>query len=58
LSGHCENPARVVAFNTAERWSKVSEDIARVIMRRLGLAGDALLSSLEAFVDQHLGPDR
>jgi hypothetical protein len=27
-------------------------------MRRLGLAGDELPSSLEAFVDQHLGPDR
>ena len=59
MTGQYENPARVVAFNTAERWSKdVSEDIAREIMRRVGLAGDALPSSLEAFVDQHLGPDR
>ena len=32
--------------------------IAREIMRRVGLAGDALPSSLEAFVDSHLGPDR
>jgi hypothetical protein len=32
--------------------------IAREIMRRVGLAGDALPSSLEAFVDQPLGPDR
>jgi hypothetical protein len=31
---------------------------AREIMRRVGLAGDELPSSLEAFVDQHLGPDR
>ncbi len=54
ISGQYDNPARVVAFNTAERWSKdVSEDIAREIMRRVGLAGDALPSSLEAFVDSH-----
>jgi hypothetical protein len=39
-------------------WSKdVSEDIAREIMRRFGLAGDELPSSLEAFVDEHLSPD-
>jgi hypothetical protein len=59
MSGQYDNPARVVAFNTAERWSKdVSEDIAREIMRRVSVAGDALPSSLEAFVEGHLGPDR
>jgi len=30
---------------------------SREIMRRVGLAGDALPSSLEAVVDGHLGPD-
>jgi hypothetical protein len=30
----------------------------REIMRRLGLAGNELPSSLEGFVEQHLGPDR
>jgi hypothetical protein len=45
--------------NNADRWSEdVSEDIAREIMRRLGLAGDELPTSLEAFVDSHLGSDR
>ena len=59
LSGQYGNPVRVVAFNTAERWAEdISEDVAREIMRRLGLAGDALPSSLEAFMDRHLGPDR
>jgi hypothetical protein len=59
ISGQYDNPVHVIAFNSAERWSEdVSEDIAREIMRRLGLAGDGLPSSLEAFVDSHLGPDR
>jgi hypothetical protein len=59
MSGQYDNPARVVAFNTAERWAKdVSEDVAREIMRRAGLAGDELPPSLEDFVEQHLGPER
>ena len=59
ISGQYDNPVRIVAFNTAEGWSEdASEDIAREIMRRLGLAGDELPFSLEAFVDSHLGPDR
>jgi len=59
MSGQYDNPLRVVAFNTAERWSEdVSRDIAREIMRRVGLAGEALPASLEGFVDSHLGPDR
>jgi hypothetical protein len=49
------NPVRVVAFNTAERWA---EDIAQEIMRRFDFDGDALPSSLEPFVETHLGPDR
>jgi hypothetical protein len=53
------NPVRVVAFNTAERWAEdASEDIAREIMRRLDLAGDELPSALEEFVERHLGPER
>jgi hypothetical protein len=48
-----------VAFNTSEHWSEdASEDVAREIMRRLDLAGGALPSSLAAFVDSHVGPDR
>jgi hypothetical protein len=60
ISGQYDNPVRVVAFNTAEHWAEDAseEDIAREIVRRLGLAGYELPSSLEAFVDQHLGPDR
>jgi hypothetical protein len=50
---------RVVAFNSVDHWSEdASEDIAREILRRLDLAGDALPSSITVFVDSHLGPDR
>jgi len=59
MSGQFNNPVRVVAFNTAERWAEdASEDIAREIMRRLDLAGEELPSSLEAFAERHLGPER
>ena len=59
ISGQYGNPVRVVAFNTAEHWAEdASEDVAREIMRRLDLAGDELPSSLEAFVERHLGPER
>ena len=59
MSGQYNDPLCVVAFNTVERWGEdVSQDIAREIVRRVDLAGDELPSSLEAFVDRHLGPDR
>jgi hypothetical protein len=59
MTGQYRNPVRVVAFNIAQHWAEdASEDIAREIMRRLDLAGDELPSLLEAFVEQHLGPDR
>jgi hypothetical protein len=58
-SGQYSDPVRVVAFNTAEQWAEdASEDVAREIIRRLDLAGDALPSSIAAFVDRNLGPDR
>ena len=59
MSGQYNDPVRVVAFNISEHWSEdASEDVAREIMRRLDLAGAALPSSLAAFVDSHVGPDR
>jgi hypothetical protein len=59
MSGQYSDPVRVVAFNAAEHWAgDASEDVAREIMCRLDLAGDALPSSIAAFVDSHLGPDR
>ncbi len=38
LSGQYNNPIRVVAFNTEERWSEdVSEDVAHELRRRCDL---------------------
>ena len=38
LTGQYSNPIRVVAFNTAERWSEdVSEDVAHELRRRCDL---------------------
>ncbi|SRR6266478_781086 len=59
MSGQYSDPVRVIAFNTAEQWSEdTSEDVAREILRRLDLAGNEPPSSIQAFVDSHLGPDR
>jgi hypothetical protein len=59
MSGQYSDPVRVVAFNVAEGWSAdASEDVAREILRRTDLAGHELPSSIQAFVDSHLGPDR
>jgi len=59
MSCQYSDPVRVVSFNISEHWSEdASEDVALEIMRRLDLAGGALPSSLAAFVDSHVGPDR
>jgi len=59
MSGQYNDPVSVIAFNTAERWAEdASEDTAYEIMRRIDLAGDVLPSSLEGFVERHLGPNR
>ena len=59
MSGQYSDPVRVVAFNTAKGWSAdASEDVAREILRRADLAGQELPSSIAAFVDRHLGPDK
>jgi hypothetical protein len=58
ISGQFDNPVRLVAFNTAERWAEdVSQDIAREIMRRVGLTGDEVSESLEDFVELHIGAE-
>ena len=59
MSGQYKDPIRVVGFNTAEHWSAdVSEDIAREIKRRADLAHQDLSSSIESFVEHHVGSER
>ncbi|MBR1211107.1 hypothetical protein [Bradyrhizobium sp. JYMT SZCCT0180] len=59
LTGQYSNPIRVVAFNTAERWSEdVSEDVAHELRRRCDLQMRDLPSALSDFVERHEGADR
>jgi hypothetical protein len=56
LTGHYKDPIRVVAFNTAERWSQdVSEDVAHELRRRCDLQLRDVPSGLQDFVERHEG---
>jgi hypothetical protein len=56
LSGQYNNPIRVVAFNTAERWSEdVSQDVACELRRRCDLQQSDLPSSIKDFVERQEG---
>jgi hypothetical protein len=58
LTGQYNNPIRVVAFNTAERWSEdVSEDVARELRRRCDLQMRELSAAISEFVERHGGQD-
>jgi hypothetical protein len=57
LSGQYANALRVIAFNTAEGWSRdVSEDVAGEVLERAFDADDNLLEGTERFIDRHLTP--
>jgi hypothetical protein len=54
LDGQYSNPIRVIAFNTAEGWSRdVSEDIAHELRRRGDLQLTDLPECLVEFVVRH-----
>lgn len=58
VAGEYKRPIRVVAFNTAERWSEdVSEDVAREIQRRCDLQLTDVPSHLQEFVDRYVALD-
>ncbi|MFK4499222.1 hypothetical protein ABIF90_000629 [Bradyrhizobium japonicum] len=58
LAGEYRKPIRIVAFNTAERWSEdVSQDIAREIQRRCNLQLSDVPSYLQEFVDRYSPQD-
>ena len=51
LDGHYENPARIVAFNSSEGWSRdVTVDIADELRRRF-VEQDEVPASLLAFME-------
>jgi hypothetical protein len=59
LTGQYVNPIRVVAFNTAARWSEdVSEDVAGELRRRCDLQMRDLPSTISDFVERHEDRDR
>jgi hypothetical protein len=54
FDGQYYAPARVIAFNTVEGWSRdVSEEIADELARGLALRGDETPAFLEEFLDRH-----
>jgi hypothetical protein len=59
MAGEYANPIRVIAFNTAERWSQdVSHDVAREIRRRCDLQAADVPSAIQDFVERHEGHTR
>jgi hypothetical protein len=59
MSGHFNNPARVVAFNSLEHWAEdVSSDVALEIQNRRDVDGHDIPQTLRDFVDSYSGPDR
>lgn len=56
MSGQYNNPIRVIAFNTAERWSEdVSEDVAHELRRRCDLHMRDIPVLLQDFTDRYEG---
>jgi hypothetical protein len=57
--GQYNNPVRIVAFNTAEGWSRdVTEEIAREIRDRADRSGEELSPGLRDFIDAELDRTR
>jgi hypothetical protein len=56
LANRYRDPIRVVAFNTAEGWSRdVSEEIAREVRSRADARGQMLERGTAAFITRHIG---
>src|SRR6516165_894478 len=55
ISGQYRNAVRVVAFNTAEGWSRdVSQDIANAVLDQTYDADDTLSEDTKRFIDRHV----
>jgi hypothetical protein len=57
ISGQYDRPVRVIAFNTAEGWSRdVSEDIAYEVLDQAYDADEVLTEGTKSFIDHHVTP--
>ncbi len=57
LDGQYINPVRIVAFNTAEGWSRdVSVAVAEMLRQRFSEHRNDLTSSVQDFVDRYKNP--
>ncbi len=57
-TGQYNNPIRVIAFNTAEGWSRdVSEDVAWEVLNRAVKENRSLASATRDFVEFHVGSE-
>jgi hypothetical protein len=57
ISGQYRNAVRIVAFNTAEGWSRnVSEDIANAVLDQAYDADETLSEDTKRFIDRHVIP--
>jgi hypothetical protein len=55
IEGQYDRPVRIVAFNTAQGWSRdVSTEIAREVVQRARANGDELTGPVRRFVDWEL----
>jgi hypothetical protein len=55
IEGQYDHPVRIVAFNTAQGWSRdVSTEIAREMVQRARAQGDELTGPVRQFVDWEL----
>jgi hypothetical protein len=55
LAGQHRNPVRVIAFNSAEGWSRdASADVAKEIRRRLDLDAVGTPPGLQDFLRRHV----
>src|SRR3954466_4571048 len=58
IAGQYQNPSRVVAFNTAEGWSRdITEDIAREIVERAARKVEPLSKGAQQFVEWATGEE-
>jgi hypothetical protein len=57
IEGQYSNPVRIVAFNTAEGWSRdVSEEVAQMLRQRCAEQRRDRASSVREFVDRYQNP--